>query len=165
MPVREALEECAGSASAVRPLLLKLPPENSEELCWTESTLEALLSPFIARGVCDGVVAVNSSIRLARKLLPPQLPDLPGGISGRPLRDVGLEVVSMARKVLGPEALVIGCGGIADATDAQAFRRSGADLLEVYTAVIYRGPAVIAEIARACTAHGTKLEPLGSGRR
>src|SRR5262249_8341387 len=67
------------------PLLVKLPPEDENRDPWSELSLSAVINPMLAADVCDGFVAVNTSTRLALKLLPGIAnPELPGGGSGAP---------------------------------------------------------------------------------
>ncbi|GAA2527805.1 quinone-dependent dihydroorotate dehydrogenase [Rarobacter incanus] len=78
-----------------------------------------------------GVVAVNTTINH----------DLgPGGLSGPPELARGLSVVRRVRERLGQDFVVIGCGGITTADDAQAYLDAGATLVQGYTGFIYRGP-------------------------
>lgn len=64
-----------------------------------------------------------------------------GGLSGPPLKERALEVVRLLRQELGDDYLIIGCGGIEDETSARQFLDAGADLLETFTAMIYKGPS------------------------
>ncbi len=140
--------ESAEGQGRRRPLLLKLPPEDQERQPWNRDNLARVICPLIESGWCDGLVAVNTSVRLATTMvrLPPE--DLPGGISGEPLRPEALRVVSMVRELSGPKALVIGSGGILRADDAVAFLDAGADLVEIYSGLIYRGPRLLTECAQ-----------------
>ncbi|MDD9207716.1 dihydroorotate dehydrogenase (quinone), partial [Georgenia sp. 10Sc9-8] len=70
-------------------------------------------------------------------------------LSGRPLRDRSREVVHRLRTRLGPEPLIIGVGGIGSVADARAMLTAGADLLQVYTAFVYAGPALPGRLNRA----------------
>lgn len=93
-----------------------------------------------------GVVATNTTIQhdLGR-----------GGVSGEPLRERALEVVTLLRKHLSPKKTIIGVGGITTAADAQAMLDAGANLVEGLSAFIYEGPGWAARLNRqlASAAH------------
>ena len=146
------LDAKAGRAQPT-PLLWKLPPEDSDRVPWNEARLAAFLGPFLESGACDGVVAVNTSTALSLALgAPAATPDSPGGISGAPLLDRALATVAMARRLLGPDRLLIGCGGVVEPKDATAHLGAGADVVEVYSGLIYSGPKLISECAKAMAA-------------
>jgi dihydroorotate dehydrogenase len=133
------------------PVLVKLPPEDENREPWNEASLGAVVGPMLAAGVCDGFVAVNTSTRLALKFVQGIAnPELPGGVSGEPLRDEALRVVRMLRSLIGPSRLLIGCGGVMEPAHARQFLDAGADLVEIYSGMIYAGPGLIARSAAAC---------------
>ena len=97
-----------------------------------------------------GVVATNTTI--ARDGLATSAEDLEaigaGGLSGLPLFPRSLAVVKQARARLGPNACVIGVGGIHGTESALAMLRAGADLVQLYTSFIYEGPFLPRTITR-----------------
>ena len=72
-----------------------------------------------------------------------------GGLSGAPLAPLALETVANLREALGTEVPVIGVGGILDPEAGRAMRRAGADLIQVYTGLIFGGPALIRALRTA----------------
>lgn len=134
--VREAADEATGAAGVRRiPLLVKIAPDLAEQ------DVDAVADLVLDLGL-DGVVAVNTTIAH----------DLgPGGLSGRPLLDKGLDVVAHLRARLGQGPTIIGVGGICDAADARAYLESGADLVQGYTGFVYQGPFWAARINRSLT--------------
>jgi dihydroorotate dehydrogenase len=72
-----------------------------------------------------------------------------GGLSGAPLLAASNAVVARLRAALGPGYPIIGVGGVGSAADALAKRAAGADVVQIYSGFIYRGPALVAEAARA----------------
>jgi dihydroorotate dehydrogenase len=58
-------------------------------------------------------------------------------------------VIRQLRAALGPRFPIIGVGGVMSGADARAKRDAGADLVQVYTGLIYRGPDLVTECARA----------------
>ena len=72
-----------------------------------------------------------------------------GGLSGLPVRKRSLAVIKALHKRLEGKLPIIGVGGISDADSAKAALDAGASLIQIYTGLIYRGPALIDEICRA----------------
>ncbi|MDE0350822.1 MAG: quinone-dependent dihydroorotate dehydrogenase [Gammaproteobacteria bacterium] len=95
----------------------------------------------------DAVVATNTTLTR-----PPGLASdfarQAGGLSGVPLNARAVEVVGALRDALGPEITLIGVGGIHDVGTARAMLDAGADLLQVYTGLIFEGPGLVGELAR-----------------
>ncbi len=132
-------------------LLVKLPPEDADGKPWTAESLAPCAEPLCAPGPCDGFVAVNTSIGLARaRALSPD-PELPGGLSGAPLLPLAESAVRLLAELRRDDQLLVGVGGVDRPEDAAALRRAGADLVEVYTGMIYHGPTFPAACARALT--------------
>ena len=147
-PTREriaALDAAAGRRPAT-PLLVKLPPEDADGSSWNADTLAALAGPLLP--VCDGFVAVNTSIRLALGAAPEAEPDFPGGLSGAPLLPLALDAQRLLAE-LAPHHLRIAAGGILAGEDAAALVAAGAHLVELFSGLIYRGPGLVAECAKA----------------
>ncbi len=144
LPVRSRVRELDESFHRTwrTPLLVKLPPEDENRELWTEANLKGVVEPLLAADAVDGFVAVNTSARLALQYVSLPPPELPGGISGEPLRAEALRVVSLLRNLIGPEKLLIGCGGVMAPEHAVEFRRAGADLVELYSGMIYAGPGL-----------------------
>ena len=96
----------------------------------------------------DGVVATNTTIsREAVAGLPHA--DEAGGLSGRPVFAASNRVIGQLRAALGAGYPIIGVGGVLSGRDAQAKIDAGADLVQIYTGLIYRGPELVADCARA----------------
>ena len=75
--------------------------------------------------------------------------DEAGGLSGGPLREVSLRSLELWRSQLDPDVPVISVGGIVDGEVAHERIQAGAALVQVYTGLIYRGPALVREILAA----------------
>jgi dihydroorotate dehydrogenase len=122
------------------PLLLKISPDLSvADLQEVAALLKTL--PL------DGVVATNTT--LSRKGLGTAASAQTGGLSGSPLQPLALRTVASLRAQLGPDFPIIGVGGIDSASAALAMREAGADLVQIYTGLIYRGPALVSQCIRA----------------
>lgn len=132
--------QCVAARKRPLPLLVKLAPDLSDD------ELQAIATMLREVGI-DGVIATNTTLQR-----PGQLGvhgQEAGGLSGVPLRPISLEVVRKLRGWVGADFPIIGVGGIGSAQDALAMRQAGADLVQVYSALIYRGPGLLREIASA----------------
>jgi dihydroorotate dehydrogenase len=149
VPLKAELARLDQAARRLAPslLLVKLPPEDAEGKRLDADGLARLVRPLLAPGVCDGFVASNTSLTLARALAPRPERELPGGVSGAPLLPLALEAMRALREVA-PSHLRIGVGGVLEPADAVAMHEAGAHLVELYTGLVYRGP----RFARACAA-------------
>ena len=77
------------------------------------------------------------------------MPDEAGGLSGAPLRERSTAVIRMLARALDGALPIIGVGGILSGEDAREKVAAGASLVQIYTGLIYRGPALIAECVAA----------------
>jgi dihydroorotate dehydrogenase len=126
------------------PLLVKLPPEDALGNSWTTEALTAVVGPLVENDACDGFVAVNTSVQLARAM-----GEDSGGVSGAPLRTTALATVRLLRQIVGDRPLVVGCGGITQPEHAVALVAAGSNLIEVYTGLVYHGPGLVTRCADA----------------
>ena len=76
-----------------------------------------------------------------------------GGLSGAPVREASNRVIRHLRHELGAGFPIIGVGGVMTAADAVEKIQAGADLVQIYTGLIYAGPALITECALAIKQH------------
>jgi dihydroorotate dehydrogenase len=95
-----------------------------------------------------GIIATNTTISRDAVAGHPRAQEL-GGLSGRPLFAKSSAAVRTLREELGPAMPIIGVGGVASAADALTLRQAGADLVQAYTAMVYRGPRLVHELAQA----------------
>jgi len=72
-----------------------------------------------------------------------------GGLSGAPVYAKSNAVIRQLRQRLGAHFPIIGVGGILSGADAVGKIEAGADVVQLYTGLIYRGPALVSECARA----------------
>ncbi len=121
------------------PLVLKVAPDLEP------ADVETIAAVVRNQGI-DAVIATNTTA--ARPAAVHGLPfaEEEGGLSGRPLAERSTQVIRQFRSVTDGDLALIGCGGIFSATDAEIKMAAGADLVQIYTGFIYRGPALIEEI-------------------
>lgn len=121
------------------PLAVKIAPDLEPE------GLEAFVQQISGYPV-DAVIATNTT--LARPgLQGSRWEQEAGGLSGAPLTQRSTEVIRSLRAILPEAVAVIGAGGILSGQDAQDKIEAGASLIQIYSGLIYRGPALIREIA------------------
>jgi dihydroorotate dehydrogenase len=106
------------------------------------------LAHLMQRLRMDGVIATNTTVTRP-EVVEGSLGMEQGGLSGAPLHPFALRAVRTLRSVLAGQVAIIGVGGIACVADAIAMREAGADLLQIYTGMVYCGPALIAQIGKA----------------
>lgn len=123
------------------PIFVKIAPD-------LDADQVRVIAASLKNNGIDGVIATNTTIaRDAVKHLPHG--EETGGLSGRPVFEASNRVITQLRAALGTGFPVIGVGGVMSAADAVAKREAGADLVQLYTGFIYRGPALVDEAARA----------------
>lgn len=122
-----------------RPVFVKISPDLGID------ELHATVDAVVAAGV-DGIVATNTT--LSRDgLVSPRAAEA-GGLSGAPLRTRALDACRRIYARTGGRVPIVGVGGIFTAEDAYERIRSGARLVQVYTALIYEGPLLFRRLAR-----------------
>ena len=126
------------------PIVVKLAPDMEEEQI--ASCCGSLLSREF-----DGVIATNTT--LDRSLVASHsYAHEAGGLSGAPLSEKSCEVLKCIKAEVGERMPIIGVGGIMSATDAKKRLDAGADLLQIYTGFIYKGPPLIEQILSGISA-------------
>jgi len=128
------------------PVFVKIAPDLDEAQV-------GVIAATLRRHGMDGVIATNTTIGRDAVMGLPHAQEA-GGLSGTPVFEASNRVIAQLRAALGPDFPIIGVGGIMSAGDAVAKVRAGADLVQIYTGLIYRGPALVGEIARALKAAG-----------
>jgi dihydroorotate dehydrogenase len=123
------------------PLFVKIAPDLDA------TQIRLLANAFIKYGI-DGVIATNTTTtRDAVKHLPQGRES--GGLSGAPVMALSNRVIEQLRAMLGPDYPIIGVGGVMSGDDARAKVAAGANLVQIYTGFIYRGPKLVTEAAKA----------------
>jgi dihydroorotate dehydrogenase len=126
------------------PLLLKIAPDISVNEC--EDIAQALLYYKM-----DGVIATNTTV-FRNGVEESVFSDETGGLSGSPIENISVDIVRNLKHQLRGVIPIIGVGGIHDYASAERKYKAGANLLQLYTGFIYRGPELITEAIDASVA-------------
>ena len=149
---RDAIRELFSAVrreSKAKPLLVKIAPD----LDWKQ--VEDVLDMAESHGLA-GVIATNTTIDHAAI---PERFRTEGGLSGFPLQKRAREVLEFVKRR--SKLPVISVGGIMSPDEALRRLDAGADLVQIYTGFIYRGPGFTREISRRIAAKSKSLEPPG----
>jgi dihydroorotate dehydrogenase len=123
------------------PVFVKIAPDLDEAQV-------DVIAATLKRHAMDGVVATNTTIsRDAVKGLPHA--EETGGLSGAPVFEASNRVIAQLRAALGKGFPIIGVGGVLSGADAVAKIKAGADVVQIYTGLIYKGPDLVREAALA----------------
>ncbi|MFP5519828.1 MAG: quinone-dependent dihydroorotate dehydrogenase [Bdellovibrionia bacterium] len=123
-----------------KPLLLKLSPDMDQSLL-TETLLCAVECQV------DGFVLTNTTLARTPEMRFPQ----EGGVSGAPLKEKSLAALQIAQSCLGQkrkDLLLVSCGGILSPEDVTERLHLGADLVEIYSALVLQGPSFFRKVAK-----------------
>ena len=129
-----------------KPLLLKIAPDLDSH------ALDEIAQVVRASGI-EGVIVSNTTI--ARPALKSSHAGEAGGLSGKPLLAPSTAILAEMHQRLGSAVTLVGVGGIASGEDAYAKIRAGATLVQLYSALVFQGPGLVARIKRellACLA-------------
>ncbi|MDH4986156.1 quinone-dependent dihydroorotate dehydrogenase [Aminobacter anthyllidis] len=147
MQAREQLAELLASVMIARaeaghqvPIFLKIAPDLHE------AELEDIAAEVTEKGI-DGVIVSNTTIARPTLRSPAHTGET-GGLSGKPLFARSTAVLARMRKLLGPQRAIIGVGGVDSTETALEKIRAGADLVQLYTGMVYAGPSLPARIVR-----------------
>jgi dihydroorotate dehydrogenase len=128
------------------PLFVKIAPDLQGEQI-------ELIAASLRRHGMDGVIATNTTLaRDAVQGLPHA--QEAGGLSGAPVLQASNRVIAQLRAALGPSFPIVGVGGILSGDDAVSKLEAGADVVQIYTGLIYRGPELVDEVAQRLLHHG-----------
>jgi dihydroorotate dehydrogenase len=140
----QTLQNLNFSKPKLKPILLKIAPD------LTETQLDDIID-IVKTTKIAGIIATNTTI--SRDGLSYERSVLEkigaGGLSGKPLSKKSTEVIRYLKTKSNNAFPIIGVGGIHSAEDALEKLAAGADLIQLYTGFVYRGPALIAEINKA----------------
>ena len=125
------------------PIALKIAPDVDAEQI-------DVISQALTRHHMDGVIATNTTIERDQVAHLPHAHEA-GGLSGAPVHELSLKVIAALRQKLGADYPIIGVGGVLSGQEAKEKIEAGANAIQLYTGLIYRGPALIGECVQALT--------------
>jgi len=123
------------------PLVVKIAPDLDD------TQIEAIARSVVRHGM-DGITATNTTLS-REKVAGLEHGEETGGLSGAPVFEASNRVIRALARHLDGALPIIGVGGIMSGADARAKIEAGASLVQFYSGLIYRGPGLVAEIARA----------------
>ncbi|MEM9490308.1 MAG: dihydroorotate dehydrogenase (quinone) [Myxococcota bacterium] len=123
-----------------RPVFLKIAPD-------LDQPQMKEIAGAISASTLDGLIVSNTTIS-RHEIANSQHSSEAGGLSGKPLFDRSTIILARMRKLLGKDLPIIGVGGIDSAETAWSKLEAGADLLQLYTGMVYRGPCIASQINR-----------------
>lgn len=129
-----------GPALSPTPLLVKVAPDLTAEEC-------ADIAHVVLHSGIDGLIATNTTIERPAGLVDRHRAES-GGLSGAPLMVRSTAVLAEFHRLTEGRLPLIGVGGVASGADAYAKIRAGASLVQLYTALVYGGPALVGRIGR-----------------
>ena len=124
--------------SKTPPVIIKISPD-------LDDAQRADIAALILESDIDGMTVSNTTVQRPSHMADRQK-GVAGGLSGAPLFPVALEMVSDMYSRTNGNVPIIGCGGVASGDDAYRMIRAGASLVQLYTALIFHGPALIPKI-------------------
>ncbi|MFN3736683.1 quinone-dependent dihydroorotate dehydrogenase [Hydrogenophaga sp.] len=160
----EALDALLGAVMARRaelaaehgksiPVFVKIAPDLDDDQI-------AVIAATLRRHGCHadgratnllGVIATNTTLSRDAVAGLPHATET-GGLSGAPVLQASNRVIAQLRQALGAGFPIVGVGGVLSGADAVSKIEAGADVVQIYTGLIYRGPALVSEAARAIKA-------------
>jgi len=139
--LKDAQSRLADQHGRYVPLALKIAPDVDGD------QIRNIGAALIRHGI-DGVIATNTTLN-RRDVEGMRNAGQQGGLSGAPVFDLSNIVIRALRKEVGDALPIIGVGGILKGDDATTKIKAGAQLVQLYSGLIYRGPALVRECAQA----------------
>ena len=137
--IAEYREKLAKEHGKRVPIFVKIAPD-------LDDAQVSVIATTLKRHAMDGVVATNTTLsRDAVKGM--RHADEAGGMSGAPVLAASNRVITQLRKALGKNFPIIGVGGILTGLDAASKIKAGADVVQIYTGLIYKGPELVTDAA------------------
>jgi dihydroorotate dehydrogenase len=136
-----SLQQANAQKHNPKPILLKIAPDLSD------SQLEDIVA-IVGETQLAGIIATNTTISRAALVTSQAAIEQigAGGLSGAPVRERSTEVIRFLRQRFDPNVVIIGVGGIDSAETAREKIQAGADLVQIYTGLVYEGPGLVRQI-------------------
>lgn len=133
-------QNLAAQHQCYKPILVKIAPDMSE------AEVKSVAETLVAHAI-DGVIATNTTLDRTLVANSAHAAEM-GGLSGAPLTDAASHIITQLRSHVG-SLPIIGVGGIMQGSDAIAKIQAGADLVQIYSGFIYKGPELIVDARRS----------------
>jgi len=155
--VAERREQLAQQSGRRIPVFLKIAPDLDD------AQIEVIAATLMRYGAASdgtannafGVIATNTTLSREAVAGMPHAEEA-GGLSGAPVLQASNQVIRRLRACLGKSFPIIGVGGIMSGEDAVSKIQAGANVVQIYTGLIYKGPALVKESALAIKAHAQR---------
>ncbi len=138
----DALADAGRRLGPARPIFVKLAPD------MLPGEMEAVLEAVLATRA-KGLILANTTLSRGRLAAPGELASEAGGLSGAPLLTQTRGLVRRARSLVGDRLAIIASGGIGSGQDAAMLIAAGADLVQLWSGLVYAGPGLIGETTKA----------------
>jgi dihydroorotate dehydrogenase len=149
--LQERKQQLAARLQREVPMFVKIAPDLDEAQV-------GVIAATLKANAIDGVIATNTTLsREAVKGLPHA--EEAGGLSGAPVLEASNRVIRRLRAALGPAYPIVGVGGVMSPADALSKLEAGADLVQIYTGLIYEGPGLVSRCAKAMKAQNRSEPP------
>lgn len=139
--IAERRESLASQYSKRVPIFVKIAPDLDEAQV-------GVIAATLKRHAMDGVVATNTTLRRTA-VAGMRHAEEAGGLSGAPVLQASNRVISQLRAALGKGFPIMGVGGVMSGPDAVSKIKAGADVVQIYTGLIYKGPALVTQAANS----------------
>ncbi|XP_015792313.1 dihydroorotate dehydrogenase (quinone), mitochondrial [Tetranychus urticae] len=141
-PFLDKILQTKAKLKITKPLLLKISPDLSEK---EKEDIAELVIKSRPNGLkIDGLVVTNTTVSRP-DLKSPEASET-GGLSGQPLKNLSTQMIRDMHFLTKGSIPIIGAGGVSDGKDAYEKLRAGASLIQLYTALTYRGPSLVSTI-------------------
>lgn len=149
--IMQRREQLTQQHGVQRPVFLKIAPDLDE-------TQVQSIAHTLQKHAMDGVIASNTTVARDAVVGHRHAAEA-GGLSGAPVFEQSNTVIRQLRSALGAAFPIIGVGGITNAEQAVAKIQAGADAVQLYTGLIYRGATLVSQCARAVAQHCPHYNP------
>jgi dihydroorotate dehydrogenase len=134
----ESIEKIKKKKNITKPILVKISPDLNDENI-------ADLVELIIRFKVEGIIISNTTDKNRQSLMDSKKNEI-GGLSGKPLTEISTNIIKKFYKKLDGKAKIIGVGGIDSGQDVYEKIIAGANLVQLYTGMVYKGPNIVKEI-------------------
>ncbi len=136
----EGLNKIKKNKNIDKPLVIKLSPDIDEKEI---SDIVEITNKY----KIEGIIISNTTVKNREKLLDTKKNE-EGGLSGLPIKDISTSLIKKFYKELNKKIMIIGVGGVDSGKSAFEKITAGADVIQLYTGMVYRGPGVVKEIKK-----------------